>query len=134
MVRLPGPRSAIRLPVAASAVSPDRHSTPVRLWLKSLDDLRIDDNQVSDLGPLANLTTVGILTFERNKVADLGPLVRMTGLSQVDFSANLVKDLSPLLSSSLRYVGGVGNPLSCAVEASVIDALRKRNVTVEVCR
>jgi len=62
-------------------------------YLSNLQDLYIDQNQISDLTPLQNLTHLQTLTFSNNQVGDLTPLGRLTNLQVLIFKNNEVKDL-----------------------------------------
>ncbi|HEV8132694.1 MAG TPA: leucine-rich repeat domain-containing protein [Acidobacteriota bacterium] len=53
-------------------------------------------NFISDLGPLAGLTTLTLLKVTSNSVSDVRPLSRLSNLIYLGLSGNSVSDLSPL--------------------------------------
>ncbi len=62
----------------------------------NLNELIFEENQISDLSPLAGLINLRDLTLERNPVSDLSPLRGLKNLTRLGFSYTLVSDLSPL--------------------------------------
>ena len=54
--------------------------------------------QVSDLGPLSNLSALERLCLDRTQVTDLGPLSRLHALRRLDLDGTQVTDLGPLSS------------------------------------
>ena len=66
--------------------------------LTELTSLRLDGNQISDISPLANLTKLIGLELEDNQVRDISPLPldRMDALRSLILSDNQIRDISPL--------------------------------------
>lgn len=63
----------------------------------NLISLGLGGNQVQDLKPLANLTTLEVLTLWGNQhITDISPLSTLTALTYLNIGANQIKDLSPL--------------------------------------
>jgi len=59
--------------------------------------LDLSNNQIGDISPLANLTSLKWLILNNNQISDIGALVRNTGLGKgelVELRNNLL-DLSP---------------------------------------
>ena len=86
--------------------------------------------QMSDLGPLSNLTLLKALVLDGTSVSDLGPLSSLRALRRLDLDGTGISDLGPL--SSLRalealYLNGTGvsdlGPLSnlAALEYLYLD-------------
>ena len=65
-------------------------------YLLNLDDLRLEGNEISDLSPLAGLTSLTLLHLAGNEISDLTPLAGLTDLTLLVLSGNQVTDLSPL--------------------------------------
>ena len=65
--------------------------------LPLLYDLSLDSNPIGDLGPLAGLTNLYILTIGNSQVTEISPpLAGLTKLGVLDLSDNQISDLSPL--------------------------------------
>ncbi len=65
--------------------------------LTGLINLQVDNNSISDLTPLMNLSSLQVLDLENNKnVSDLYPLTDLTQLRELDLGNNQVEDLTPL--------------------------------------
>jgi internalin A len=58
--------------------------------------LTLTGNQISDLKPLAGLTSVKQLNLFDNRIADPGPLAALSGLDQLDLSKNQITSLATL--------------------------------------
>jgi len=58
--------------------------------------LGLDDNLISNLGPLAGLDLLMVLSVAENNVSDLTPLASLPGLTDLEVSNNPLSDLSPL--------------------------------------
>ena len=66
-----------------------------------------------DLRPLANLINLEELTLENSKVSDINPLARLKKLQILDLSHNDISDLRPLVGlRELRKLRIEGNPIS----------------------
>ena len=59
--------------------------------------LVLNDNEISDLSPLAELTELVELNLARNFIGDLSPLAKLTKLEYLFLEQNLIEDVSPLL-------------------------------------
>ena len=64
--------------------------------LTSLTYLNVGANQVADLRPLTNLTNLTGLSLWHNQVTDISPLSSLTSLTYLNLADNYVSDLSPL--------------------------------------
>ena len=91
-------------------------------------------NQISDISPLAGLTTLGELHLYGNQISDIAPLAGLTGLWRLGLGQNYITDIDPLVSNwglgSGDEVNLESNPLSDRSRHVHIPALRARGVTV----
>ena len=81
----------------------------------NLVDLHLGDegNYVTDLSPLATLTSLAYLNVGGNRVADIRPLANLTNLTGLSLWNNQVTDISPLRSlTSLTYLNLADNRIS----------------------
>jgi RNA polymerase sigma factor (sigma-70 family) len=101
--------------------SADNHITDLTplATLTSLMDLNVGGNQITDLRPLVNLTNLIGLSLWNNQVTDVSPLRSLTSLVYLNLANNHVNDLSPLanlvsletLDLTHNHIGNI-NPLS----------------------
>lgn len=61
-----------------------------------LTELSLDQNQISDIGPLAGLTRLDDLHLWNNRIADLSPLAGLNYLRSLDLTENGITSLSTL--------------------------------------
>ncbi|MCC5985823.1 MAG: hypothetical protein JJU42_15820, partial [Rhodobacteraceae bacterium] len=74
--------------------------------LTSLQTLRLDSTQVSDLAPLQGLTSLQTLRLDSTQVSDLAPLQSLTNLQTLSFGGTQVSDIAPLQSlTGLKSLG-----------------------------
>ena len=66
--------------------------------ITSLVYINVGGNQVADLRPLANLTNLTGLSLWSNHVTDVSPLDSLTSLNYLNLANNRISDLSPLVS------------------------------------
>ena len=62
----------------------------------NLEDLRLNNNLISDLSPLVGLTKLHRVELEENLITDLSPLEGLTNVEELHLGHNLITDLSPL--------------------------------------
>jgi len=63
----------------------------------SLNWLSLNNNQISDISPLSNLTNLGgWLNLHNNKISDISPLSNLTILWSLHLEFNQISDVSPL--------------------------------------
>ena len=65
-------------------------------YLTGIEVLYFTDNQISDLTPLAGLTSLTWLGLVINEISDLAPLAGLTSLTHLALSSNEISDLAPL--------------------------------------
>ncbi len=123
--------------------------------LPSLRDLRIDENNLENAGPLATASSLRILSLRNNAISDASPFATLR-LQMLDLTGNAIEDVGPLAGLSeledlfltsnqittlqpLVDAGGFGsqgrlwigdNPLDCATEQSLFDELTQRGLTI----
>ena len=61
-----------------------------------LTDLDLDENQISDISPLAALTGLTRLYLEANAIHSISPLAGLTNLTDIDLDENQISDISVL--------------------------------------
>jgi len=62
----------------------------------NLVELNLVYNDVSDLGPIADLTGLEMVYLMGNEVSDLGPIGNLTNLQQLSLGSNKISDISSL--------------------------------------
>ena len=92
--------------------------------LTSLTKLDLQYNQISDLSPLADLISLRDINLINNPLSDLGPLSNLTNLEVLDVYYGKVSDVSPL--ASLEKLPILVMP--SALRAVVREELRLSNV------
>ena len=65
-------------------------------YAKKLGVIWLRDNQISDVSPLQNLTSLQLLDLVRNQISDISPLQNLTSLQHLDLIRNQISDVSPL--------------------------------------
>jgi hypothetical protein len=64
--------------------------------LSSLQFLNLESNDISDLSPISGLKNLIALGLSNNYITDIKPLGKMTSLLWLDLSYNEIKDITPL--------------------------------------
>lgn len=75
----------------------------------NLMEVRLADNKIVDLKPLAGLKNIQSLDLSKNQVADVSPLRELAKLQYLELSDNKVTDLAPLsglTAMASLYVSG----------------------------
>ncbi len=102
----------------------------------NLEHLRLRDNHLTDISPLAGLTALRHLDLRGNRVEDISVLANMDRLEVLGLRDNLVSDLSPLLDKrslarlDLRNNRGVTD-ISPLAWAPSLTELNLRDTRVE---
>ena len=105
--------------------------------LTSLADLDLTHNQISDISPLAsaNLTSLTELDLWGNQISDISPLASLTNLTELWLGANQIGDIKPLADNldlgEGDYVNLQRNPLSDTSLNTYIPQLEARGVIVD---
>ncbi len=66
--------------------------------LINLRELRMYDNQISDINPLAGLTNITLIDLSDNMLFDISPLSGLTNIQTLYLRNNRISDISPLSS------------------------------------
>ncbi|MGI2297582.1 leucine-rich repeat domain-containing protein [Paenibacillus sp. GXUN7292] len=99
--------------------------------LTSLDSLMLTQTQVTDLSPLAGMENIRMLGIADSKVRNLGPVATLTGLSMLDITHNQITDISPLASlSDLTVFYGALNQIRDISALSSLKYLRHVDLSV----
>ncbi|MDH4291462.1 MAG: leucine-rich repeat domain-containing protein, partial [Dehalococcoidia bacterium] len=67
----------------------------------SLTELSLKENQISDISPLASLTSLTELSLGENQISDISPVANLTSLTWLDLESNQISDISPLANANL---------------------------------
>ncbi|HXT60993.1 MAG TPA: leucine-rich repeat domain-containing protein, partial [Pirellulales bacterium] len=89
--------------------------------IKRVSLLKLSDNQIADLAPIAGCNQLGMLMLERNKLTDLAPLV-----AAAKADAEGEKRFAPYLRLYLA-----DNPLSDAAKNEQLPALKGFGVRLQ---
>ena len=93
-----------------------------------------DDNNISDISPLASLTNLMELILHDNNISDISPLVGLINLEVIDLHGSNISDISPLVENSGLSEGDtvdlIWNPLSTTSLNVYIPQLKARGVDV----
>ena len=88
-----------------------------------MEFLQLQNNQISDLTPLANLQNLRVLHLYDNQISDVSPLSGLTGLQELIIGANFISDLTPLVSlTNLLTLDIYPNPIPSGNQFIGIDA------------
>lgn len=91
--------------------------------LPVLDELSLFLNKVTDITPLANLTSLTWLAMSNNQITDVSAIASLTNLKNLSFGYNQVTDISVVGAlTNLTHLTTSGNPIS---DISVIGSLTK---------
>lgn len=74
-------------------------------YAKNLKKLKLNENEISDIFPLKNLTKLEYLEIQRNRIVDVNPLKNLTNLKFLKLYNNLIEDIAPL--SNLTNLTGL---------------------------
>lgn len=99
----------------------------------SVEMIELTDNPVSDLGPLAGLTSVRVLELIALAAGfdDVSALATMTGLQSVNLGSNgALSNIDPLIANPGLGAGDEVQLALTAVNCTSADALRAKGVTV----
>lgn len=74
-------------------------------YAKNLKKLKLNENEISDISPLKNLTKLEYLEIQRNRIVDVNPFKNLTNLKFLKLYNNLIEDIAPL--SNLTNLTGL---------------------------
>jgi Leucine-rich repeat (LRR) protein len=99
----------------------------------NLVSLELNNNQVSDLSPLASCVNIVQLGLRQNlQIIDISPLDSMPKLKDLQLWGNQIKDISPLMSlNNLKTLWIVhDNPLNDESLNKLVPQLRAKGIQV----
>lgn len=97
--------------------------------LSSLESLRLDNNMLTDISPLADLKKLTTLTLRGNQINDLSPLARLTRLQVLDLRDNAVGDASFLAElTDLEDLNLRGNEIADISFLATLTKLKELNL------
>ena len=108
----------------------------ILLKLKSLQELSLEHNPISDISGIEGLTNLRRLNLARNRICVLHPLQQLVQLEELNLSQNRITDIEPLVNNVGLSEGDTvileGNPLLSEISKNQhIPALEARGVTVK---
>lgn len=65
-------------------------------YAKNLEKLKLNENEISDISPLKDLTKLKYLEIQRNRIVDIKPLENLKNLEFLKLYNNLIEELKPL--------------------------------------
>ena len=102
----------------------------------NLEKLDLNENEVSDLSPIAKLNKLTKLSLIRNRISDLQPLSELTNLEYLDLYANKIENISPLAKlTSLKHLDlhnnndQTGDPVHPTISGGIKDISVVKNLT-----
>jgi sulfatase modifying factor 1 len=98
--------------------------------LTNLKVLDLNQNNISDLTPLSGLTNLKMLTLRGNNISDLTSLTGLTNLIWLGLDQNNISDLTSLAwLTNLITLNLEGNNISASQKAMLEEALPNTNIT-----
>ena len=114
-----------------AGISEDRFCSAARYPLPT--ELRLWNNRISDISPLASLTNLTRLGLEGNQISDISPLISLANLTGLWLEENQISDISPLTSlTNLIGLWLEDDPLSQESIDVHVSALESRGVDVSL--
>ena len=102
----------------------------------NLEKLDLNENEISDLSPIAKLNKLTKLSLIRNRISDLQPLSELTNLEYLDLYANKIEDISPLAKlTNLKHLDlhnnndQTGDPVHPTISGGIKDISVVKNLT-----
>lgn len=96
-------------------------------YAKNLKRLKLNENEISDISPLTDLTNLEYIEIQRNRIVDLKPLSKLTKLTYLKLYNNLIEDVTPL--STLVNLTGLDLHYNVAVEGSESNKTISKGIT-----
>ena len=98
-------------------------------YAKNLSTLWLNNNQISDVSPLQNLTSLLKIELYGNQISDVSPLQNLTSLLHLNLGGNQISDVSSLQNlTSLQYLRLDGNQISDVNPLQNLKALTSLNL------
>lgn len=96
-------------------------------YAKNLKKLKLNENEISDISPLKNLTKLEYLEIQRNRIVDINPLKNLTNLKFLKLYNNLIEDITPL--SNLTNLTGLDLHYNVTVEGNESHKIISKGIT-----
>ena len=102
----------------------------------NLEKLDLNENEISDLSPIAKLNKLTKLSLIRNRISDLQSLSELTNLEYLDLYANKIENISPLAKlTNLKHLDlhnnndQTGDPVHPTISGGIKDISVVKNLT-----
>lgn len=96
-------------------------------YAKNLKKLKLNENEISDISPLKNLTKLEYLEIQRNRIVDVNPLKNLTNLKFLKLYNNLIEDIAPL--SNLANLTGLDLHYNVTVDGDESHKIISKGIT-----
>ncbi|MEB3029504.1 leucine-rich repeat domain-containing protein [Parvimonas micra] len=96
-------------------------------YAKNLKKLKLNENEISDISPLKNLTKLEYLEIQRNRIVDVNPLKNLTNLKFLKLYNNLIEDIAPL--SNLTNLTGLDLHYNVTVSGDESHKIISKGIT-----
>lgn len=96
-------------------------------YAKNLKKLKLNENEISDISPLKNLTKLEYLEIQRNRIVDVNPLKNLTNLKFLKLYNNLIEDIAPL--SNLTNLTGLDLHYNVTVDGDESHKIISKGIT-----
>ena len=83
----------------------------------------LDNNQISDIFALANLTSLTGLYLDNNQISDISALANLTSLTWLDLDNNQISDTSALANLTSLIELWLNSTIACNSALSLETAL-----------
>lgn len=97
-------------------------------YMENLKILRIEGCNIKDLSPLANLSSLELISFRDNKINDITSIKNLKNLKVLDLSRNEIEDLSPLVGLPLEHFNIANNQIENLEPLIKLSDLKKVNL------
>ena len=95
-------------------------------YFPNLEELRLDNNKISDLKPLESLTKLKKLSIQNNGLTDISSIGKVSTLKDLYLNGNQISDASPISNlSNLEYLFIANNNIS---EIGSLAKIAKHNL------
>ncbi|WP_150262805.1 leucine-rich repeat domain-containing protein [Parvimonas micra] len=96
-------------------------------YAKNLKKLKLNENEISDISPLKNLTKLEYLEIQRNRIVDVNPLKNLTNLKFLKLYNNLIEGIAPL--SNLTNLTGLDLHYNVTVDGDESHKIISKGIT-----
>jgi len=96
-------------------------------YATNLQNLSLNENQISDLSPLGGLTNLHALGLNENQISDLSPLGGLTSLQVLYLYQNQITDISALVANN-----GIGFADTVLLQDNLLDLSRGSKAMTDI--